>query len=42
MRELIKAFAFKYLLMELRQFNTGDMAILFITTVKTTWRENMK
>lgn len=41
MRELIKAFAFKYLLKELRQLNAGDRAILPIMTVKT-WRENMK
>lgn len=42
MRDLIKAFTFKYLLKELRQFNIGDKAVLFIATVKTAWRENMK
>jgi len=42
MRELIKAFTFKYLLKELRQFNTGDTAVFFIMTVKTAWRENLK
>lgn len=37
-----KAFAFKYLLKKLGQFNAGDMVIISMMTVKITCRENMK